>query len=317
MSPEQAKGKVVDKRSDVWAFGAVIYEMLTGRRAFPGESVSETIAAVLTQDVDLDRLPADVPPSGRRLLRRCFERTPQKRFRDMTEGLLLIEEELGGHPTESAASIMAPSRVALARSVLPWVAAIALTVALAAAALVRYWPAPGMTESVRFAVATPAPLDPFSLAVSPDGRYVAFVAGNSRRLFVRPVEAVEARPLAGTEGAGYTPFWSPDSQHIGFRVGGTLKRIALAGGPPQDIAEIRAQLVGGTWNAEGDIVFSSGTALSRVPASGGEPVELIRGGWTPWFLPDGRRFLFTGRDGVYVQSPGHTPGIIATLSPLV
>lgn len=129
MSPEQAKGTVVDKRGDVWAFGCVLYELLTGRRAFAGDSVSETIAAVLTADVDFDALPSDVPRAGRRLLRRCFEKAPKKRLRDMTEGLLQLEEDLSHESDGSAGSVIAPPQSGWRQGLPSWIVAVALAAA--------------------------------------------------------------------------------------------------------------------------------------------------------------------------------------------
>ena len=171
--------------------------------------------------------------------------------------------------------------------------------------------APAPPAPVRFTVITPASLNPASLAVSPDGRYIAFVAGS---LFIRAIDAVEAQPLAGTENA-QQPFWSPDSKHIGFAAQGRLKQIALAGGPPQNIATLQGGFGGGSWNAAGDILFSTGpgSAIKRVPASGGDPVDVTKlsvlAHIRPSFLPDGRHFLFVavrstvpGGQDVYVAS---------------
>jgi hypothetical protein len=282
MSPEQAKGKAVDKRADIWAFGCILYECLAGKRAFEGETVSETLAAVLTREPDWEKVPAKTRP----LLWRCLEKDPKKRLRDIGEAMAWIES--------------APESAPMKRPWLAWGLAIFCLVGALVLGFLYFRQAPVEAPEMRLAVNTPPTSDPVSLAISPDGRRLVFVAfaEGQQRLWLRPLDAVEAQPIVGTEGATY-PFWSPDSRSIGFFADAKLKRIDIAGGPPQVLASAPFGL-GGTWNRDGVIVFAPlyDSPLYRVPASGGEPVEITRLGprqaahFFPQFLPDGRHLLF-------------------------
>jgi len=313
MAPEQARGRPVDQRADIFAFGCLLYEMLTGRATFEGENAADILSRVLQRDPDWARLPPGVPPSIVRLLRLCLEKDPRKRRQAAGDVRLDLEHAL----TEP---VVAPSVVASGRRSLATVAgAIGAVVAIAALAMpvarhLREVPPPEM----RLQIVTPPALDPLDFALSPDSRYVVFVAiGSStdpaQRLYLRALDQTEARPLAGTDGARL-PFWSPDSRSVGFFASEQVFRIDIAGGPPQSLAPA-ANPMGGTWGADGTIVFAptTVTALLQVPASGGKltPATTLESPrqanhrW-PTFLPGGRRFLLQatgpGLSGVYLGS---------------
>jgi len=325
ISPEQARGKPVDKRSDIWAFGVVLYEMLSGRRLFAGETVSDVLAAVLKTEIDLAGLPGATPPALRRLVGRCLDRQPKERLRDIGEARVALERLATGDAGVDHAPRPGPGR---GSTRLPW--AIAALSTLAALAL---WlaggnaPAPASAPTVRFELAWPgatssASADSAYFDLSPDGRWLVMVAQG--QLFVRALDSVLERPLAGTEGASY-PFWSPDSAWIGFFAGGELRRIARDGGSAQKLCDTPGGR-GGAWSPEGTIVFSDrggAFGLSRVGEQGGKPIPLPRvpssGGTSnhryPQFLPDGRHFIFTyltgspEAAGVYVGDLDGTPPV--------
>jgi serine/threonine protein kinase len=220
MSPEQARGRAVDKRSDVWAFGCVLYEMFTGKRAFSGEDVSETLAAVLRGEPDWTALPRETPAPIRRLLRRCLTKDAKGRIGDASIARIEIDEVENG-PHIDGEVVQNTSRH---RERIAWVSALALVTLMAAAgALVwlhAFAPSVPLPPEMRLEILTPSTPDPISFAISPDGRRLVFAASGDGqpRLWLRPLEAVIAQPLAGTEGAAY-PFWSPDVRRSGFLPG--------------------------------------------------------------------------------------------------
>ena len=314
MAPEQARGRAVDKRTDIWAFGVVLYEMLTGRRAFEGDDISEVVASVLKTDPDLSVLPADVPPSVRRLLRRCLQKDPRKRLSAIGDARLELDEMEPAAPEVRTTAV--PVRRSIGATLGPAVAGIVLTAAVAAA----LWPRPvgPPTESVRFSVTLPesviftsprlATVSTLQFALAPDGRCLAFVAGrpaDKPTLWLRYLDDVEARPVPGTEDA-QDPFWSPDGRWIGFFAEGDLKKAAVAGGLVQTVARDVLDPRGASWGPDDTILFGTGDgAIARVAAAGGTPRPVTRldaskdegsHRW-PHFLPDGRRFLFTARSG--------------------
>jgi eukaryotic-like serine/threonine-protein kinase len=307
MSPEQARGQTADRRSDIWSFGTVLYEMLTGRQMFGGDTVSDSLAAVLKTDPDWSALPAETPPAIRRLLRRCLERDRKRRLSDIADARLEIDEALSGVP-EGPVPAAAPER---SRRSFGWwsIAALVLAVGGLAFAFLRLRDTPSDAPTVRFQIAAPEGSD-FArggMALSPDGRRLAFIAtladGRSM-LWVRPLDSLEARPLPGTEGASFLPFWSPDSRFVAFGVLRTLKKIDASGGPPQTLCEIPGVVLGGSWNRDGTILFGyNADGLYRVPQAGGVPVKATTldeatgeiGHLRPWFLPDGRHFLYVAR----------------------
>ena len=306
MSPEQARGRQADRRSDVWAFGCVLFEMLTGHRAFEGEEVSDTMAAVLRADPPWTDLPAATPASLRRLLRRCLEKDPKRRLADIRDARLELDEA----GTEGAAAdTRATSRPAW-RERLAWgVAVLAIVAAAVVSALLWQRSAPRQEAASQFLILAPENTafasDAQTLAVSPDGRAVVFAAAGGAepaRLWVRPLESLAARTLAGTDGARM-PFWSPDSKSIGFFADGKLKRVSAQGGPVQALADVDVAFqFGGTWNSDGVILYAPGFGrpIHRIPAGGGPsvPVTQMAVGMAfvhgaPFFLPDGRHFVFS------------------------
>ncbi len=298
MSPEQARGKPVDKRADIWAFGCVVYEMLTGRSPFPGETISDTVAAVLEREPEWDRLPPNTPRAVRRLLRRCLEKDPKRRLHDIADARLEIDEIEAGVPANEPGT--AP-QVGVRPRVFAWAAAVMIVGLLAAGgagwALHR---APAASEA-RLEINTAPTTDP-SLAISPDGRKVVFVSrsGGQPQLFIRSLDSSSAQPLPGTE-RGSRPFWSPDNRSIGFFADTKLKRIDIDGSSSRVLVSNCAVPIGGTWNSEGTILYADnpGGPIFRTSAEGATPATVTqvqapqqRGHYSPRFLPDGRHFLF-------------------------
>jgi hypothetical protein len=330
MAPEQAKGKNVDRRADIWAFGVVLYEMLTGQRGYDAEDVSDTLAAVLTRDVDWTALPTDVPPRLRTLLRDCLVRDPKQRLRDIGDARRVLDQIIAGVPETPAIIPLAQSRTRLSRTgaLASAVAATALAGATALAFIhFREWPL--VRQSVRFQIVAPEKRSITAFALSPDGRYLAFAMGGAplfgveqggtTKLWVRPIDSLEARPLPGTEGTAAAPdqlFWSPDSEFIGFVTqDGKLKKVSVNGGPPQTLVSGVAPGTRGTWGSKGIILLvrSPGAPIQRVAESGGELVDVKKtidgpSPLQPQFLPDGHHFLYyvvgssSDANGVYVAS---------------
>jgi eukaryotic-like serine/threonine-protein kinase len=329
MSPEQARGKPVDRRADIWSFGCLLFEMLAGRHAFEGETVTDTLAAVVRAEPDWKALPATTPVSVRGLLRRCLTKDPKQRLRDIGEARIAIEETLGGSDSVAAAydrrvseesgAHRAPLQMPVWRRPLFWttVAALAVAVALAWALVAR---PSARAQRMQFAMPVPAEVDNMSL--SADGQMLAYVAlddsSGQKMLYVQRIGSPNATLLAGTEGASY-PFWSPDDAYVAFFASGQLKKIAVAGGPPEAIAEATSGR-GGAWGNRGVIVYAPDPlgALWRVNADGTNAAPLTAGllghqltHRFPIFLPDGDHFLFLagafqdiskGDDGIYLSS---------------
>jgi hypothetical protein len=307
MSPEQARGKSVDRRADVWAWGAVLYEMLTGRRAFEGETVSDTLAAVLTRDPDWSALPPATPSSVRRVLRRCLERDPKTRLHDVADARLELDEPSDAAPAAVAAAPLPPrSRAPLALSI----------AALALVGAAGWWLAlrprahvPPQSAALRFAVNLPAtdhiPFDDMPvLDISRDGTRIVFVADRDghRQLFVRNWDQVDVTPVSGTDGAT-SPFFSPDGQWIGFFADGKLKKVPAGGGVGMTLADAPNNR-GGVWLGDETIVFTPDytSALMRIPARGGKAEPLTRldakagdrsHRWPTWLPGDDGAVLFT------------------------
>jgi hypothetical protein len=286
MSPEQARGKTVDRRCDIWAFGCVLYEMLTGKSAFRGETVPETLAAVLKSESDWSQLPAVTPMRVRVLLQRCLQKDPKQRLRDIGDARISLDEVLAGAPEAAPAPGAALSGW---RGAVPWAVAGALAIALGMlgwvykrvvntpppAQLRRYEIFP--PEKADFVVSTEAAVPYGGYALSPDGRHLAFVAtsqSGTTLLWVRDLDSLVSRPLPGTDGASQ-PFWSPDSRTLGFQAGSKLERVDISGGAPQVICN-EGLNAGGSWNRDGVILFGSFRGLMRVSAAGGTPSLLAK-----------------------------------------
>ena len=281
MSPEQARGRVVDKRADIWAFGVVLYEMLTARRAFDGETVSDTIAAVLTREVDLNALPRETPARVQRLLARCLTRDPRMRLRDIGEARIALA---GAGADPGALSAPAPTRSSRARR---WLlagaggatgAAIATALAFVGTSPATEAPRPVMHLSITLPPEAPLAETDGSLAISPDGTRLAYVGATREgtRLFLRELDETEFKVVPGTEGA-IRPFFSPDSTWLGFTVAGRLRKVPAGGGSPVTITEVSGSPLGGVWGQDDTIVFSPSftTGLWAVPATGGPARALI------------------------------------------
>ena len=292
MSPEQAKGKTVDKRCDIWAFGVVLFEMLSGERLFVSETVPETLAAVLTKEPDLTR----VPDEARRLLRRCLAKDPKARLRDIGDAWDLLEA-----PAPPAVSARAPR----SRSHGIWITAAALfAIAAGALTFVHFREILPQPRAIRFDVGAPdkTTFGPW-LALSPDGRYLAFTASGSDRVirvYLRALDSLETRVLPGTDGAaGNGLLWSPDSRFLVFHAG-KVKKIDITGGPSQPLCDLAGTTLGGSWSPGGEILLGQNVGpVIRVSADG-TPIPVTRLDASrgdsfhsdPLLLSDGRRFLY-------------------------
>ena len=319
MSPEQASGETADTRSDVWSFGVVLFETLTGQRLFTGKTVSHVLAKVLERDLDFTALPTSTPAPLRRLLRRCLERERKRRLRDVGDALSHLEEAAttpAGDPSVAAAAapvVQAPGW----RRAMPWVAGIvvaSVVTGLAVWSVTRPTP-PGPRPLARFVVTTPldGPLNRTNtypdVAISPDGTRIVYLSGGTgtRNLYVRQVDQLDATLLRGTE-PGQHPFFSPDGEWVGFQdtAINALKKVSVLGGPPVTILDLGRRLFGASWGPDDTIVFATGgEGLLRVPAVGGEPEALTTVDpeqtetahlW-PEFLPNGKAVLFTAWSG--------------------
>jgi serine/threonine protein kinase len=318
MAPEQARGAGVDKRCDIWSFGVVLFEMLTGKKLFAGPTISDTLAAVLRADVDWNMLPGDTPASIRTLLRRCLTRDRKQRLQAIGDARITIEEYLAdpaGASVQETVTVTSRHRL---RERLAWGGTVVLLVAVLTVLSVLYFRLASIdVPEMRLEVNTPLSDPLSSFAISPDGRRLVFVAWaeGQQRLWLRTLDKTEAQPMPGTDGASL-PFWSPDSRSIGFFASNKLCRIDIAGGPPQVLASAFAPVASGAWNADGTILFAPRTSpLLRIAASGGESVAVTRLDMSrqmtqhqrPRFLPDGRHFLFYAAgspeaSGIYLGS---------------
>ena len=299
MSPEQARGQPADKRTDIWAFGCVLHEMLSGKRPFEGKTAADSVARVLEHEPDWSMLPRHTTPAIRLLIQRCLRKDPQKRLRDAAGVRIELEDvERGGYDP----SVVLPARRAGA---LLWVGTAAAAV-VAGIVLYWIWSGPSVEAPIEFEEAASFGGRPPEFAIAPDGRRIAFVATSegTSKLFIRSLDTAAAREIPGTDGAR-SPFWKPDSQAVGFFANHQLKTVPLNAGAPVFVCQVPhwedAAVVGGSWNRADVIVFGRGNdPLWRVSAvqAGGSPQPLTSFGendiahrW-PSFLPDGEHFLF-------------------------
>jgi eukaryotic-like serine/threonine-protein kinase len=298
MSPEQARGRAVDKRTDVWAFGCVLFEMLTGKNPFGGETLTDTLAAIVKNEPDWTQLPAGTPRSIRTLVARCLRKDPADRLHDIADVRIEIVDAASGSGLAPAGSSSGRSR---SRERWMW-ASLATVLFVAAGINVPKWlTAPRPALETRLEITTPPTSDPASIAISPDGRMIVFVSTSESvsTLWIRGLDSESSRPLAGTEGATY-PFWSPDGRSLGFFADDKLKRIDIRGGPAQVVSDAVSPR-GGTWGPDDMILFADSAAgpIIRVRSSGGERTAVTRfksgeggGHRFPQLLPDGHHFLF-------------------------
>jgi len=318
MSPEQAKAKSLDRRTDIWSFGCVLYEMLTGTMAFRGETVTDTLAAVIKEDPDWSKLPADAPVRVRVLLQRCLQKDPKQRLRDIGDARISLDEVIAGAP-ESAPPVSAS--IGVPKGWRAWLTTgvaglFAISTLLLGFLYLQRTPA-SSAEITRFEIPLPQKVTPSGgFQLSPDGRKLAFIARASdgqTRVWVRPFDTLEAHPLDGTEAAGDV-FWSPDSRFLAFAISGKLKKIESSGGPPLPICDL-SSFLGGAWGRDDEIVFGTIDGLVRVAASGGSPVPLTTGASAAAasLLPDGDHFFYTrvagnpSETGVYIGSTKKKP----------
>jgi serine/threonine protein kinase len=312
MAPEQLEGKEADSRADLWALGLVLYEMVTGRKAFEGKSQASLIAAILEHEPEpLEAVQPLSPRLLNRVVQRCLAKDPSERAQSAADVRAMLRWVSEGTPE------VRPAR--RRRDHAAWALSSLLFLGFLSSLGFFFYRSPSNdSHEMRLQVVTPPTIDPISMAISPDGSRLVFVGSSEgkSRLWLRPLQSETAQPLTGTEGASY-PFWSPDSRSIAFFAEGKLRRIDIAGGLAQALASV-ARGMGGTWNRDGVIVFGiAGGPLYRVPAAGGEPAALTRldrghtGHRFPQFLPDGRHFVFFVGGGSKIQ------GIyVASLDPL-
>ena len=304
MAPEQAKGLTVDKRADIWAYGAVLFEMLTGKKLFEAGDVSEMLASVLIKDPDISSMGAHVPDHVRSVVRHCLVKDPKRRLRDIGDVRLAME---GTFET----TVRAPSELAVASTLPAWLRqrpvtlAIALLASLAAGGL-AVWsltrPAPQPGQITRFPIPLPADqalsfLGRPLVAISPDGSQIVYVA--NRSLWLRPVDQLQAVQVPGTE-EGRGPFFSPDGRSIGFYAPGALRKVSVSGGAAVTIADGLNNPSGASWGGDDMILFGQPEGIMQVPGAGGTPALLIPVGegevmHGPQMLPGGEWVLFTTR----------------------
>jgi serine/threonine protein kinase len=319
MSPEQARGKAVDRRADVWAFGCVLLEMLTGARTFAGEEVSDTLAFILTKEPDWTALPPDVPSAVRRLLRRCLQKDPKQRLRSAGDALLELDEALVSPDVLRSPTVPTVPKLSGARS-LAWGLAVLGMIGMVATLWLTRRPGPQDPNKVAFDIPTDASPSPLIVSLSPDGTslVVPIATSQGASLWLRRLDQVEGRFLSAPVGLASDPFWSPDGRYIGYFSGGKLTKLDLSGAPTESICAAPTNR-GGTWNRAGVILFGTTDGpLFSVSATGGTPTPVTELDKTrrdtshrfPIFLPDGNHFIFLllsndpQNSGLYLGSLG-------------
>jgi WD40 repeat protein len=312
MSPEQVRGLEADHRADIFSFGVILYEMLSGRRTFSGDSAIEVMNEILKVDPpELAATNPRVPQGLERLIRRCLEKKPERRFdtaHDLGYALEALSTSSGAAGTQAAAPAGAGKSQLFGNAWLAWAVAAALLLATLGFAWAYFTRQPAADVRVFKTSILPPEKSSFGqIAVSPDGRLLAFTAatGGNVQLWVRALDSTEAKPLAGTQGARF-PFWSPDSRFIGFFADSQLKKIEATGGPVQSLCELPFPSLGGAWSRAGAILFGQSTrGLFRISATGGEATQVTSHDSPrqelahryPTFLPDGRHFLYSISSG--------------------
>jgi eukaryotic-like serine/threonine-protein kinase len=311
MSPEQVRGKPADHRSDIFSFGAILYEMLSGRRAFRGESTADTISAILREDPpDLSSTNRNINPALERVVNHCLEKSPEERFNSARD-LAFALEALSGPATTAGDTATILTKLPAAKrkrgELIPWFIAGFLLIACAALALLYFWPRSVDQRPISFAIEMPDKATEISApAISPDGRRIVLQATVDGKiaLYLRTLDSTEIQPLRGTDN-GYLPFWSADSRYIGFFADRKLKKIDSHGGSPQTLCDA-PEASGGTWNRDGIILFAPlNSGLRRVSAAGGEATVVLPLDEAtkeveednPLFLPDGHHFLYYSYKG--------------------
>jgi serine/threonine protein kinase len=326
MSPEQASGQPVDKRADIWSFGVVLWEMLTGERLFTGDTIAHILAAVLQTPIDFEKLPPSTPRAIRDLLKRCLDRDVKTRLRDIGEARIAIQNPVP-EPVTPSAPAPPPSRDRMERFLWPAIAALAIAITLIVS-VVHFREAPPPADVIQFSIPSPERSSFVSwVEISPDGKYLAYSAPKDGppTLWVRPLNSQQARPLiteaSFANSTSTYPFWSSDSRWIAYASAGKLKKVDVTAASPAPlvICDCVSNFRGGAWNRDGVILMAPNAAsgLVSVPAAGGSPVpvttldaRLENLHRFPTFLPDGRHFLYfagspdRSHAGVYVQDLG-------------
>ena len=305
MSPEQVRGRGIDHRSDIFSFGAVLYEMISGRRAFRGDSAIETLNAILKEEPsELTSLGVNASPALERVIWHCLEKAPERRFQSASDVAFALEALSGVSDHSSKTQLISAPAIEepfLSRERLIWLAICLLLVGTAAAFAFEYFNRPqSANQVIRLALAMPEDAtSPSRITVSPDGQRVVFLAGNNEGkqfLWIRSLDTLSAKSIDGTEGA-ISPFWSPDSRYIGFFANRKLLKVDVDGGRPQVLCDVNESR-GGAWSTNGTILFSGTEGLYRISAQGGQPMlatkvsEREEAHRWPYFLPDGRHFVF-------------------------
>jgi serine/threonine-protein kinase len=333
MSPEQARGTRVDKRADIWAFGVVLFEMLSGRRLFVGDTVSDTLAEVLKGTIDWTALPPDTPAQARRLLARCLERDPRRRLRDIADARLELDDAIA---PSSALQLKGSAQSSSSTSSRWLIACVACVLAGAAFAWYAYRTPAARPSALRLSITPPFAREHVInvVRISPDGRRVVYWDDASPALLLRDLDEFDSRQIPGSEG-GRMPFFSPDGLWVGFYANGKLRKVPVNGGDPVTICDVATQSPGADWSPDGTIYFSPTwtSGLWKVSAAGGQPVQVTApehvrtetAHFWPRVLPDGRRVLFTifggeglsdSRIGLLDVASGHVVIILPGSAPV-